>query len=104
PVPPEQAEAALDLRLAEPPPEKCFATFPGNRVEDEASGRRANSGRGAVEHPALRMLNREGDDERVSDLRQRAERRIEERNDRESWRPKSFGNRKQPRCDPLKEF
>src|SRR4029453_14113621 len=38
PVPAEQAEAAVDLRLAEPTPEKRFATLPGNRVEDEASG------------------------------------------------------------------
>src|SRR6185503_13489280 len=73
-VPPEQAEAAVDLRLAEPAPEKRFATFPGDRVEDETSGRRAKGGRGAVEDPALRMLNGERDDERVSDLRQREER------------------------------
>ena len=44
PVPPEQTEASLDLRLAEPPPEKRFAAFPGNRVEDEASGRGAKGG------------------------------------------------------------
>ncbi len=104
PVPPEQAEAAVDLRLAEPPPERRFAAFPSNGVEDEASGRGAKGGRSAVEHPVLWMLNRQRDDKRVTDLRQRQERRIEERDDRESWCPKAFGKWKQPRCDLLQEF
>jgi len=50
------------------------------------------------------MLNRQRDDERVTDLRQREERRIEERDERESWRAKLFGNGKKPRHDLLKEF
>jgi hypothetical protein len=50
------------------------------------------------------MLNRERDDERVTDLRQREKRRIEERDDRKAWCPKLLGQGKKPRHDLLKEF
>jgi len=50
------------------------------------------------------MLNRQRDDERVTDLRQREERRIEKRDDRETWSPKLLGKGKNPRHHPLKEF
>ena len=44
------------------------------------------------------------DDQRVADVWQRQEGRIEERNDRESWRPKALCNGKNPRDYFLKEF
>ncbi len=50
------------------------------------------------------MLDRERDDQRVTDLRQRDERRIEERDDREPWRAEPFGEGKNPRRGLLKEF
>ena len=100
----KEAQAALDLRLAEPPPEKRLAALPRNRVEDETSGRGAEGGRGAVEHPALGVLNRERDDEGVTDVGEREERRIEERDDRESWCAKPLGQGQNPRRDLLKEF